>query len=346
MGRAQNIRTAKQRIADNRSRSIGLYEAHVAEVSSKIPEFAGIMRQLNGTGAKILAALSIDSKKAADASPSENNGSATAPDAPESMLNMVQNEYETLAARKRSLLSENGYPADYCDIKFVCEKCSDTGYVGIDICDCLKKELVMASLESSGLYSLVETQSFNTFSLDYYEKDDKIIMKQNARRLWDFAKNFEPGKSDSFLFIGATGLGKTHLSSSVARILIERGAYVVYESAISLFGDYEARRFGGSSYTSDDDTDDVDRYIDCDLLIIDDLGCELTNNFTLSCLYNIVNSRILKHKSTIINTNLTQNELRKRYTDRIISRIFGEYIPLTFRGMDIREQKIKNQIQN
>lgn len=346
MGRAQNIRTAKQRIADNRSRSIGQYEAHVAEVSQKIPEFAGIMRQLSGTGAKILAAMTVDSRRNADESAeNETADSAVRTVSSRSMLEMVQNEYETLAARKRALLLENGYPADYCDVKFVCEKCSDTGYVGIDICDCLKKELIMASLEASGLYSLVETQSFNTFSLDYYEKDDKIIMKQNARRLWDFAKNFEPGKSESFLFIGATGLGKTHLSSSVARILIERGAYVVYESAISLFGDYEARRFGGSSYTSDEDTDDVDRYIDCDLLIIDDLGCEVTNNFTLSCLYNIVNSRIIKHKSTIINTNLAQNELRKRYTDRIISRIFGEYIPLTFRGMDIREQRLKNQAQ-
>ena len=167
-------------------------------------------------------------------------------------------------------------------------------------------------------------------------------MRQNVLRLREFAKTFVPGKSDSFLFIGATGLGKTHLSSAVARSLIEKGVYVVYETSIALFGDFEARRFGGSGYGSEPG-DDVERYTECDLLIIDDLGCEVTNAFTLSCLYNVLNTRILMHKSTIINTNLSQSELRKRYTDRIISRVFGEFIPLNFRGLDIREQKLRKR---
>ncbi len=320
MSRSDNIRAAKQRISENRANAIGIYERHIAEVSARIPEFREIDRQLSGIGLKVLSA---------SASPNA-----------ERSIEAVHAEYDALADRKRQLLAEYGYPSDYCDIKYHCPKCSDTGYVDVNICECLRKELIVASLEASGLYSLVETQSFQTFSLDYYEKDDKIIMKQNALRLWSFANNFVSGKSESFLFIGATGLGKTHLSSAVARVLIERGEYVVYESAITLFADFEAKRFGTNSYNSETG-DDVERYTDCDLLIIDDLGCEVTNSFTLSCLYNIINTRLMRHGSTIINTNLSQAELRKRYSDRIISRILGEYIPLNFRGLDVREQKIR-----
>lgn len=322
MSRSDNIRAARQKIAEHRANAIGIYERHIAEVSERIPEFREIDRQLSSIGLKVLSASASPDKEAS--------------------IEAVHAEYDALADRKRQLLAEYGYPADYCDVKYFCPKCSDTGYVDVNICECLRRELVVASLEASGLYSLVETQSFKTFSLDYYEKDDKIIMRQNALRLWDFANSFVPGKSDSFLFIGATGLGKTHLSSAVARVLIERGAYVVYESSITLFGDFEARRFGGNGYNNETG-DDIERYNDCDLLIIDDLGCEVTNNFTLSCLYNIINNRIMRHKSTIINTNLSQSELRKRYSDRIISRILGEYIPLNFRGLDVREQKLRRR---
>ncbi len=316
MSRTDNIRAAKLKIADNRARAIGTYERHVAEVTGIIPEFGQIDRQLSRTGLKIM--------QAALANPDSDAAVAA-----------VHAEYDALVERKRQLLEEYGYPADYCDVNYTCTKCSDTGYVDVNICDCLRREIVAASLEASGLYSLVETQSFQTFSLDYYEKDDKINMKRNATRLWEFAKNFVPGKSESFLFLGATGLGKTHLSSSVARVVIEKGAYVVYESSITLLADFEARRFGGNP-----DADSVDRYTECDLLIIDDLGCEIANNFTISCLYNIINTRIIMHKSTIINTNLTDKELRARYSDRIFSRILGEYTTLYFQGHDIRQQKL------
>ena len=320
MSRSDTIRAAKQKIAEHRAAAVGSYERHVAEVSAAIPEFKAIDDILAQTGLKIMAA--------ALSSPGSEEAIAS-----------IRDEYDLLAERKRQLLRDNGYPSDYCDIHYYCPKCSDTGYVDIHMCECLRKELVLASLEASGLYSLVETQSFQTFSLDYYEKDDKINMKRNALRLWDFANNFVPGKSESFLFIGATGLGKTHLSSAVARIIIEKGAYVVYESSISMLADFEAKRFGGSSYNNEWD-DNVDRYTECDLLIIDDLGCEIANNFTLSCLYSVINTRIIMHKSTIINTNLSDKELRARYTDRIFSRILGEFTTLHFRGHDIREQKL------
>ncbi len=323
MSRTNNIRTAKQRISENRANSIGTYERHVAEVAEKIPEFREIDRQLSLTGLKIM--------QASIANP--NN---------EAAVEMVHAEYDALVERKRQLLIAWGYPENYCDVNYICPKCADTGYVGVDICECLRRELVKVSLETSGLYSLVETQSFQTFSLDYYEKDDKINMRHQATQLWEYARNFIPGQAKSFLFLGATGLGKTHLSSAVARVVIEKGAYVVYESSITLLANYEARRFGGSSY-SDDTEGDLNRYTDCDLLIIDDLGCEITNNFTISCLYNLINTRIVRHKATIINTNLKENDLRSRYTDRIFSRIMGEFTILHFQGLDIREQKLKRK---
>lgn len=323
MSRRDNIRHAKDVIASRRADNIAIYEKHNAEITRLIPEYGQIDKSLAATGAKIMAAAlgknEIDIK-----------------------IDDIRADYEKLSARKKELLEQYGYPADYCDIKYYCEKCSDTGYTGINICDCLKQEMIIASLESSGLYSLVKNQTFETFSLDFYEKDDKILMTRNLMLMQNFATNFVPGKSDSFLFIGATGLGKTHLSSAVATKVIEGGAYVVYESALKLFSDYESVRFGNGVFFSENDSD-VDRYLECDLLIIDDIGCEMTNQFTISCLYNIINTRIIQNRSTIISTNLTQTELRKRYADRIISRLFGEFKPLVFRGNDVREQKIRRK---
>lgn len=326
MGRSDNIRRAKDIIANRRAENIAVYEKHNEEICAILPQFEQITRLLSQTGLRIMAA-------------------AIGKDDTNQTIDEIHAEYDTLVQKKRFLLTSHGYPADYCDIHYNCSRCSDTGYVGIDICECLRKELIYVSLESSGLYNLVKEQTFETFSLDYYGNEDRAYMSRNLSLLKSFSVNFIPGKSDSFLFIGATGLGKTHLSSAVAKAVIEKGAYVVYESALKLFGDYEMRRFGNNGYTSDFDND-IDRYNECDLLIIDDLGCEMTNQFTVSCLYNIINTRMMQRKSTIISTNLSQGELRKRYSDRIISRIFGEYKPLVFRGNDVREQKIRKNLQN
>ena len=322
MGKRENIRRAKEIISNRRAAAEAEYDRHIGEARAKIPGFAEIDDKLASTGPKIMAAALGHSDFSLDA---------------------IRAEYESLAARRKILLRMYGFSVDYCDIHYTCEKCSDSGYVGIDICECLKKEIVRENLENSGLYSLAENQNFDTFSLDYYEKDDKIIMGQNVRLLREFAETFVPGKSDSFLFLGPTGLGKTHLSTSVAQEIIKTGAYVVYESALTLFGEFEEQRFHRSSYEMDEGYDGTERFTECDLLIIDDLGCEVSSQFTVACLYQIINTRMLRHKSTIISTNLTQAELRKRYSDRVISRLFGEYKPLIFRGTDIREQKIRKR---
>lgn len=323
MPRRDNMRKAKEIIAQYRASSIATQEQHKKEAETRIPPLREVNDQLSMTGLKIV-------------------GEAMSHSLSEEKLAQIRREYEDLAARKRNLLLAFGYPEDYVDIKYHCPLCSDTGYVGIDMCKCLKRELVLASLESSGLASLTKNQNFHTFSLDYYENNDKIRMTYNLNTMKDFAANFTPGCGINWLFIGATGLGKTHLSTSVAVELIKKGYDVVYESAQQIMTDYETVRFS-SNTVPDYDFPDLTRYTEADLLIMDDLGTEMTTQYTLSCLYNIINTRINRNLSTIISTNLTQKELRERYTDRITSRLLGEYKPLIFSGKDIRAQKLMKQ---
>ncbi len=161
------------------------------------------------------------------------------------------------------------------------------------------------------------------------------MMQTNRDMLLSFADNFGERRGESWLLIGATGLGQTHLSTSLAVKVIKAGYSVVYDSVDRIIAAFEERRFGGD-YTSGSER----KYTECDLLIIDDLGTELCNQFTVSCLYKVINDRLVNGLSTIINTNLSQEELRDRYTDRIASRLFGEYMPLLFYGTDVRRLKI------
>ena len=148
-------------------------------------------------------------------------------------------------------------------------------------------------------------------------------------------------ESESLLLVGPTGLGKTHLSTAVAKTVIDRGYDVVYTGAIGMLADFERARFGNASGA--ESGNGTERYFDCDLLIIDDLGSEVSNQFTVSCIYNVINNRISLGNPTIISTNLNQNEIGDRYWDRITSRLFGEYLPLVFSGTDVRKQKISRK---
>ncbi len=313
----EDLQAVRALLRSRRAEAVATYEAHRAEASAAIPAIIPVEQSLASTGSRIMsAALShgLDGESLAD----------------------IRAENERLRALRRRLLTSAGYPEDWLDIKYSCPACSDTGYVGINMCTCMKRELVMAAFRSSGLASLLETQSFGTFSTDFYTGEDRRRIETNVKLLREFAEGFSGSGSDSWLLLGATGLGKTHLSTSVARVVIERGYSVVYESAQGIISDFESKRFGGDYLSRRDE-----RYFDCDLLIIDDLGVEISNQFTVSCIYNIINDRINNGKSTIINTNLSQSELRSRYADRITSRLFGEFRPLLFTGNDIRGQKIK-----
>lgn len=247
-----------------------------------------------------------------------------------------------LQARRAELLREHGYPEDYSDVKYECPLCSDSGYVDGKMCSCMKKELVMAGCESSGMGHLMRTQSFDNFSLDYYARNKAEYgeMERNLSVALRFSEGFSGRGSGNLLLMGGTGLGKTHLCSAMARVIIERGYDVYYTGAQGMISDFERERFGNSSGGLASGGEDTSRYFECDLLIIDDLGTEVTNQFTVACLFNIINTRLSKGMPTIINTNLSAGDMKARYSDRIVSRLLGEYRTLRFVGHDVRAQKL------
>ena len=294
------------------------------DLQTKIPELWPLDREIARAGSEIMSAAIHAS------SPAER----------EAMINEAKRKNVALQEKRARLLESYGYPADYSDVHYECELCGDTGFVETKMCVCMKKALILAGYASSGIGNLLKEQTFDSFSLDIYRTNPQshIRMSRNYETLRTFADNFSDQRSENFLLIGGTGRGKTHLSSAVAGKVIEKGNDVYYISAVNLFRGFEKLQFGRGIA----DGEEMQRCFDADLLIIDDLGTELTNQFTVSILYDIVDTRINSRKSTIISTNLDQNELRKRYWDRVTSRLFGEYRPLLFDGIDVREWKIRN----
>lgn len=291
-----------------------------AELYAKIPELPMLDAKLSRTGMEIMSVVMAGGNTA------EN-------------LAKVRAHNEELLCQRAELLRGYGYPENYSDVQYECAKCGDSGYVDTKMCDCMKRALIKAGYESSGLGGLIRTQSFDNFSLDYYAHtvEAKERMESYLRTLRNFAETFSDDTYKNFLLVGKTGLGKTHLSTAVAKAVIDRGYDVLYVTAIGMIGDFEARRFGDGSGVRNDPA----RYTEAELLIIDDLGTEVTNQFTIACLYDVINVRMNQRKSTIINTNVSLREFEPRYSERITSRLFGEYNPIVFEGKDIRMQKSK-----
>ncbi len=298
-------------------------EERTAEVEAAIPALSDVNRQIGALGASM---FSVALKEGA------------------SGIETVKEKMEALRARRRTLLLENGYPEDYCTVKYECPLCGDTGYVDCKMCACMKRDLVMAAYETSGLGRLLSEQTFDNFNLDYYNGNPQYrqCMQINAAYMQRYAQTFSlpDGAPESLLLMGGTGLGKTHLSTAVARCVIDKGYDVRYVTAINLLADFEAKRFGSAGADADDATAD---YLSCDLLILDDLGTEVGNQFTLSCIYNLIDSRLNSGLPTVISTNLGQQELRSRYNDRVTSRLLGAFRLLFFRGTDVRIQKLSEK---
>ena len=246
--------------------------------------------------------------------------------------------HAAISAEIRERLQRAGFAPDYLQPVYQCEKCKDTGYTEFKMCECMRKELIMLGYKSSGLGSLLGKQRFDNFSLDYYQGNDRLTMEHILDCCRNYAETF--GKnSGSLLFMGKTGLGKTHLSTAIAASVIERGYDVVYETAQNLISTFSNERF--HSYGNVDKSGGSSRYFDCDLLIIDDFGTEETNQFSVACFYNLINTRSNNARPIIINTNLVREEIKNRYTDRIASRLGGEFTVFPFTGSDIRAQKLR-----
>lgn len=307
---------SKYRIAETKA------DERRAEIHKLFPEIARIDKRMSGLSSEIMAAvMSCGAESVGDA------------------ISRIKQANESMSNERKQLLRAAGYPEDYTDPHYECEKCGDTGYIGTSICDCMKKELICAGYESAGIAGLTDKCSFDNFSLDYYRTSPEHLARMTAvfDHVKKYAETFTLG-SGNMLLVGGTGLGKTHLSIAMAKTVIERGYDVVYTPATAMLSDFEFQRFGNS--TSGTVAEDTSRYFNCELLIIDDLGTEINNQFTTNCLYNIINARLNSGLPTVISTNLVSNELRNRYWDRITSRIFGEYKIMAFLGKDIRMQKM------
>ena len=246
----------------------------------------------------------------------------------------IRERNQALVARRKDIIKSLGYPEDYTEVHYTCPECSDTGFIGgTRMCKCFRQELIKATIASSGIGDLIDKQTFDNFDLKWYAGSPaEERMTANLAAAKSYAKNF-PKKRGSLLLIGKTGTGKTHISTAIAREVISQGFDVIYDSAQNIVSDFEADKFRSGYGTEPKSA----KYLECDLLIIDDLGTEFSSSFTVSCLYNLINTRRNRAQATIISTNLTAEELAAKYEDRIYSRIVGSGTRiLVFEGKDHR----------
>lgn len=237
------------------------------------------------------------------------------------------------------LLAEHHVTQSDVTPQYQCSRCKDTGFVDGRMCQCLKNLQRQMAFQRLSMDAPLENSTFEEFSLEYYREDEKAYrqMEKVLAACKRYADNFR-ADSPSFLFWGGTGLGKTHLSLAIAGKAIEKGFGVVYGSAQSFAVALERERFLREQDMAED-ADVQSQLTDCDLLILDDLGTESSSNYVKSAFYDIINSRMMKNKPTLISTNLTMKDLEKRYTPRFTSRIAGYYSKVQFLGNDVRLQK-------
>lgn len=263
-------------------------------------------------------------------------------------LHELRAELADLKEQKALLLKANGFSADYMEMHYRCPDCKDTGYVDGKKCHCFRQAQMKLLYAQSNIEEIVKRENFDTFSYKYFDdtvplpgmgETEAEHMREVVKLCRQYIDEFKENKGN-ILFTGTTGVGKTFLTNCIARELMEGYYSVIYLSANDLFDVFSRTKF---SRQEDDEMKDMYEYIlDCDLLIIDDLGTELNNSFTSSQLFYCINERLLRKKGTIISTNLSLNMLQDLYTDRVASRIMSNYRMIPLYGEDIRIKKRRN----
>lgn len=316
----ETYKKAEQELAQRRSRALAERENHHRIAVETVPEILEAEEKMSRAGLATIKAVGMG-----------------AADAKEYIQKLSEINLEAQAQR-RLLLKSNGFPEDWLDVHYTCKKCEDKGFVSGIMCGCFKE--LLKSIEYEKLCSKLPVGNcrFDNFKLDYYPDGAGTSPKKRMESVLNYCKAYAADfsrRSPSLLLYGKTGLGKTHLSLAIAGKAVEEGYGVIYSSAQNLFNKLEKDKFGKA------DANTEEAILDCDLLIIDDLGAEFTTQFTVSALYNIVNSRELEGKPTIISTNLMPEQLTKAYGERIASRILSNYVMLYFDGSDIRQIKTR-----
>ena len=258
-------------------------------------------------------------------------------------LRRMKEQMDRLEAEKKAFIKANGIDEDFDQCRYQCPLCQDTGFVENKKCSCFQQQIIAYGYESSNMAELLKTQNFENFRFDYYDdtpqKGENSSPKEYIQRAYQEAKNFceQFDKAKSLLFYGGTGLGKTFLSSCIAKEMIEQGKTVLYTRATKLFSMHDDYTFNRE--ISEVTKDMIQKVYDCDLLIIDDLGTEFKTKSTVSFLFDIINERVPKNKKMILSTNLNPGELVEMYSQRFISRMFESFLILKFTGEDIRIKK-------
>lgn len=290
------------------------------EISAAVPQLTDIQNQLSQVGYSISKTFLYAKDKKAD-------------------MERLQKLSEKLQKKKQALLKSHGYAPDALQVRYSCPACKDTGFIGDRMCTCQKELLKEIQRSELRRIAPLDECTFETFDVNYYPEEPVsggISPRKKAERILEachrYAVQFKPGTSKNLMLMGMTGLGKTHLSLAIANVVINQGFSVVYGTAHNLLSDLQNENFGRTEnlhYTEND-------VLHTDLLILDDLGTEFTSAYTVACLYNIINTRILAKRPTVINTNYDFQELSEKYDQRITSRIAGEYAALMLFGNDIR----------
>ena len=330
---ANVMRRAVERLESERRRRQKETERLRLDAYQRQPKLAQLDRQIQGTMAGLVAAALRQGEN------------------PAAAVRAVKEENLDLQQQRAVLLGSIGLTEDALDDKPACPLCGDTGWNGAKMCRCLRELYAQEQLkELSKLLNLGE-QSFDTFRMDYYSQSPYpgrgTSPRSNMELVYELCLNYAQklGRYPirNLFLSGAPGLGKTFLSACIAREASERGFSVVYDTAGNVFAQFETRKFQRDSQDGQEARDETRRYLNCDLLILDDLGSELTTQFTQSALYELVNSRLVAEKYTVISSNLSMQDTARRYAPQIASRLEGEYYLVEFFGDDIRRLK-KNRM--
>lgn len=251
-------------------------------------------------------------------------------------LGQLKEKLHALSAYRSRLLVENGYPENFLQPLFDCPDCKDTGYVQGQKCHCFRQAEIALLYEQSNLKQVLEKENFNTLSYAFFEGDALVSYRKAVEKCKNFAGNFKTGYQNLF-FYGTVGTGKTFLTNCIAKACIEQGCSVIYFSAANLFDLLSRNAY---NFKNQDEMSSLcSNLYSCDLLVIDDLGTETASAFTLSHFFTCLNERLLRKKSIIISTNLSLEDCRNRYQDRIFSRITSNFEFCKLTGPDIRISK-------
>ena len=319
---AEVVKRARARLAQAKEDRESENRQHLAEAYAKVPRIKEIDMQLRRTMAQAAQAAFLQGSDGRE------------------MLEKVKLQNLELQ-QERAILAMENFEEGYLDESPICDNCGGSGYVGSNMCDCLRE---LCRQEQNKEVSILSgsRDTFNQFNLDFYPDridpkygaSPRTIMDRNFQNCRRYALTFTPS-AGNLLFVGGTGLGKTFLSACIARAVADRGYSVVYETAGHLFSKLEQAKFS----PNEENRREAARFTDCDLLIMDDLGTEMPGQFVTAALYSLLNDRILMGKPMVISTNLNVEEIKRRYSPQIASRLQGSFQGVTFVGEDIRVLK-------